>query len=227
MSKEIVTYILVVGLVLAVCTLGIKAQSFHLPGNHQDYEPTQPIAFSHGLHAGEMAIDCLYCHYGAEQSRHAGIPASSVCMNCHKFVTATWGAIQAEDKLATEEERPRNPVVSTELNKLYAALQLDGPEEIAAWDPAAVAADPAAFNTPLPWVKVHNLPDFAYFDHRAHVNVGLECQKCHGNVETMERVRQVETLAMGWCVNCHRLYNEIGIDARPVHASIDCSTCHY
>lgn len=227
MSKEILTYILIVAFALGALSLGVKAQSYHLPGNHQDYEPTQPIAFSHRLHAGEMRMDCLYCHFGAEQSRHAGIPATNVCMNCHKFVTASFGAMQAEDRLATEEERPPRSIVSKELGKLYATLGLDGPEDIAAWNSDTSAADGSPEAKPIPWVKIHNLPDFVNFDHRAHVNVGVDCRKCHGSVETMERVRQVETLAMGWCVNCHRLYSEIGINAQPVYASVDCSTCHY
>ncbi len=227
MSKEIITYVLLIALALCAVSLGLKAQSYHLPGNHQDYEPTQPIAFSHRLHAGEMSIDCRYCHFGAESSRHAGIPATDVCMNCHKFVTSTFGAWQAEDRTATEEDRPAQPVISDELQKLYDTLRLEGPEAVAAWNPAEVEAAKAAIMEPMPWVKVHNLPDFVYFDHRPHLNVGLECQKCHGNIETMERVRQVESLAMGWCVNCHRKYSEIGVNARPVHASTDCTTCHY
>ena len=227
MTKEIWTYILAVGVVLSLLGVTIRAQSFHLVGNHQDYAPEQPVAFSHRLHAGEMSIDCQYCHTGAESSRHAGIPATNVCMNCHKFVTSTFGAMQAEDRMATEEERPVQPLISDELQKLYATLGLDGLEAVAAWNPAEVTVAETASMEPMPWVKIHNLPDFVYFDHRPHVNVGLSCQKCHGNVETMERVRQVETLAMGWCVNCHRKYSEIGVNAKPVHAPTDCTTCHY
>jgi len=77
------------------------------------------------------------------------------------------------------------------------------------------------------WTRIHSLPDFVYFDHRAHVNAGVVCQQCHGPVETMERVRQVSDLSMGWCVNCHRDANEKGIGGRRVNASINCSTCHY
>jgi hypothetical protein len=79
----------------------------------------------------------------------------------------------------------------------------------------------------IPWVRVHNLPDFAYFDHRAHVVAGVACQKCHGPVETMERVRQVESLSMGWCVNCHRDANLHGVAGKKVNASLDCAACHY
>jgi hypothetical protein len=217
MNRELVTYALLVGLALSVLALGAAARSFHLAGNQQDYEPVQPIDFSHRLHAGELRLDCLYCHHAADKSRHAGIPSADICMNCHQFVTAPLGAIQAEDKRALAEDRKPEQVVSAELAKIYRALALDLNRE----------ADAPLPEQPISWVKIHNLPDYVYFDHRAHVNAGVSCQKCHGNVESMERVRQVETLAMGWCVNCHRQANETGIGGKPVHASIDCTTCHY
>jgi hypothetical protein len=188
-----------------------------VPGNHQGYEPAQPIAFSHRLHAGELQISCLYCHAGAEQSRHAGIPASNVCMNCHKSVVASLGAVKDEDNQAAQEKRKPKLVVSTELRKLFDALALD----------EKLQPDPTKAPMPIAWVRVHNLPAFAYFDHRAHVNVGVACQRCHGAVETMERVRQVEDLSMGWCVNCHREASRSGVAGKKVHASIDCAACHY
>ena len=80
---------------------------------------------------------------------------------------------------------------------------------------------------PIAWKRIHKLPDFVYFDHRAHITASVQCQQCHGPIETMERVRQYETLSMGWCVNCHRDVNETGVAGRQVHASIDCVTCHY
>ena len=227
MSKDMHTYILAIGVALCLIALGSKARMIHLPGNHQDYEPEQPIAFSHRLHAGEMSIDCLYCHFGAEKSRHAGVPAVSTCMNCHSFVSATLGAVQAEDKLATEEGRKPALVISPELLKIYETLGIESLEQKAGWRQVFAERESSAAMESIPWVKIHNLPDFVYFDHRAHVNVGVACQKCHGNVESMERVRQVETLARGWCINCHRISNELGINAKPVHASTDCTTCHY
>ena len=217
MKHKITTYVLLVGIAMSLLALAAASRNFHLPGNQQGYEPEQPIAFSHRLHAGEMAIDCLYCHSAADKSRHAAVPAVSVCMNCHKFVTATLGAIQAEDKLAKKEERKPNPIVSTELAKIYQALGLD----------EKIERDPSLPTQPIQWIKIHDLPDFVYFDHRSHVTAGVECQTCHGNVESMERVRQVESLSMGWCVNCHRQANEIGVNGKPVQASLDCSTCHY
>jgi len=217
LSRAPLRYVLVIGLLLSLIALGMAARSYHLPDNHQDYEPEQPIAFSHRLHAGEMAIDCRYCHSGADKSRHAGIPAASICMNCHKFVTAPIGAIRAEDRKAEEEQRSPEPVVSPELAKLYDAMGLSDTLE----------PNPGKEAEGIAWVKIHNLPDYVYFDHRAHVSAGVACQTCHGSVETMERVRQVESLAMGWCVNCHRQVNQIGVQGKPVKASTDCSACHY
>ncbi len=212
-----VTIILLIGAVFSLATLVVRLGAFHLPGNHQGYAPEQPIAFSHRLHAGELMIDCKYCHHGAEISRHAGIPASSVCMNCHAVVTDTLGSLRAEDDLAKEEDRKPRRMVSSELQKLYDALALD--EEM----------KPKAGETPEPieWIKVHNLPDFVYFNHSAHVNAHVDCDRCHGAIETMERVRQVESLSMGWCVNCHRTVNSIGVAGITVDASLDCAACHY
>ncbi len=204
------TRILTVVLAIAVLFSGVllvsRAAIFHLPGNHQGYEPVQPIAYSHRLHAGEMQIQCQYCHFGADKSRHAGIPPASVCMNCHKFVTAPLGAVRAEDELAEKEKRSPRPIVSAELKKLSNAVTT---------------------STPIAWNRIHSLPDFVYFDHRPHVNAGVACQQCHGPVETMERVRQVADLSMGWCVNCHRQSNRTGVAGRRVNASINCSTCHF
>ncbi|HEU0140249.1 MAG TPA: cytochrome c3 family protein [Bryobacteraceae bacterium] len=217
MSARIVTLVLLIGLAYTLMLLGWRTSSFHLPENQQDYEPVQPIAYSHRLHAGELQIACQYCHFGAEKSRHAGIPAASVCMNCHRFVTAPLGALREEDELAKSEKRPPRAIVSAELQKLYDALALN----------AKMERDPAKQTQPIAWTKVHHLPDFVYFDHRPHVNAGVTCQECHGPVETMERVRQVPDLSMGWCVNCHRNANRTGVAGKPVQASIDCSACHF
>lgn len=217
LDNEVTGYVLLAGFVLAVAGLFVAARNLHLPGNHQGYEPPQPIQFSHRLHAGELAIDCRYCHFGADKSKYAGIPAANLCMNCHRFVTAPLGAVHAEDKRATAENRKPNRVISPELQKLYDALGLN----------ADLQPDAGKTPKPIAWVRIHNLPDFVYFDHRPHVDAGILCQTCHGNVETMERVRQVPTLAMGWCVNCHRQANETGVQGKPVHAPVDCTACHY
>lgn len=217
MITRVWTLVLLVALSGSVMVLIPRTGAIHLPGNQQDYEPPQPIAFSHRLHAGELQISCLYCHAGAETSRHAGIPAASTCMNCHKLVAAPWGAIRAEEELAKKENRQPHSVVSPEIQKLYDALGLN----------ERMQPDPTKSMRPIVWNKVHNLPDFVYFDHRAHVNAGVSCQQCHGPVETMERVRQVQNLTMGWCVNCHRDVTRNGLAGKKVNASIDCSTCHY
>jgi hypothetical protein len=206
MRSRVLTIVLGFAVVFSVMLLASRAAMFHLPGNHQGYEPVQPIAYSHRLHAGELQIQCQYCHFGADKSRHAGIPPASVCMNCHKFVTAPLGAVRAEDELAEKEKRAPRPVVSAELRKLYGAV--NGAQ-------------------PIAWTRIHSLPDFAYFDHRPHVNAGVACQQCHGPVESMERVRQVSDLGMGWCVNCHRDASRTGIAGRRVNASTNCSTCHF
>lgn len=217
MVGRIVTILLLLGVVLSTTVLVRRLAVYNLPGSQQGYQPAQPIAYSHRLHAGELQIPCLYCHSGAETSRHAGIPAVSTCMNCHKFVTAPLGAVRAADALAEAEGRQREVVVSPELRKLYDVLALDD----------RLQPDPGRTPAPVAWTKVHTLPDFVYFDHRSHVSVGLECQRCHGPVETMERVRQVESLGMGWCVDCHRESNRIGVGQVEVRASLDCVTCHY
>ena len=217
MGSRVVTLVLLLGLALSLLLLVPQISARRLPGNQQGYEPVQPVAFSHRLHAGELQVGCLYCHAGAEKSRHAGIPPANVCMNCHRFVTAPLGAIRAEDDLARKEGRKPRPVISPELGKLYAALALD----------EGMQPDPGKEPRPLAWTRVHTVPDFVYFDHRPHVSAGIMCQQCHGPVETMERVRQAEPLTMGWCVNCHREVTRTGVAGKKVAASIDCSTCHY
>jgi respiratory nitrate reductase gamma subunit len=211
------TIVLLVGLTFSLLALVPRLHGTHFPGNDQGYEPVQPIAFSHRLHAGEMQISCLYCHHEAEKSRHAGIPAASVCMNCHYLVTAPLRNVRAEFDLARQEKRPPRTVVSPELQKLFTALGLDD----------KLKPDPAKPSRPIRWVKVHNLPAYVRFDHRAHVSAGVDCQHCHGAVETMERVRQVKNLSMGWCVQCHRDATENGVAGKHVRASNDCTTCHH
>ncbi len=206
MTHRTTTIVLVVAIAVTMSLLVARVKGVHMPSNHQGYEPAQPIAYSHRLHAGELQIACLYCHAGAEKSRHAGVPAASVCMNCHRFVTAPLGALRAEERIAGNEGRRPRSIVSPELKKLF---------------------DATRESKPIAWVRVHNLPDFVYFDHRAHVGAGVTCQSCHGPVETMERVRQTADLRMGWCVNCHRDAAKNGVAGRAVQPSIDCSTCHY
>jgi len=71
---------------------------------------------------------------------------------------------------------------------------------------------------PIPWIKVHDVPDFVHFTHKRHIKAGLACQECHGAVEKMDRVTRVSTLKMPWCVDCHT--------QRKVENGRDCLTCH-
>ncbi|HSI91189.1 MAG TPA: cytochrome c3 family protein [Adhaeribacter sp.] len=131
-------------------------------GIQQNYQPKQPIAFSHKLHAGDHKIDCNYCHTSAYKSKNANIPSANICMNCHSQIKKE----------------------SAEIQKIYTAIEK---------------------KRPIEWVRIHNLPELAYFNHSQHTQVGgIECQTCHGPIETMEVVYQYSPLTMGWCINCHR-----------------------
>ncbi len=178
-------------------------------GVQQGYAPTQPIAFSHKVHAGDFKIDCNYCHTGVRTSKNANIPSVNICMNCHSSIVKITGATE----------------LSTEIQKIY---------------------DAKTNNTPIEWVRVHNLPDLAYFNHAQHYNVGgITCQTCHGLVEEMEVVRQFSNLTMGWCIDCHRkteikvdngyyeklveLHNISSKDPMMVKdiGGLECAKCHY
>lgn len=162
---------------------------FSQVGDNQGYEPDQPVAFSHKLHVGDNGIQCLYCHSGAEKSRTAGIPAASVCMNCHSNIRKD----------------------SPEIQKIKTALDQ---------------------NKSIEWTKVHRLADFVYFNHSQHVVAGkIQCQACHGPVETMTRMRQDQPLTMGWCLDCHRK-SDVVVHATKVKkesdiGGADCAKCHY
>lgn len=187
-------------------------------GYNQGYAPVQPLAFSHRLHSGDLAIQCLYCHSGAEKGVSAGIPAASTCMNCHLFVSAAWIQVKAEEQQAEQEKRDIRPVVSAELQKLYDAIGYS----------TATMAYQDEPGTPLEWVRVHDLPDFVFFDHSRHIAAEVACQACHGPVETMETVYQAADLSMGWCVACHRQVNRgENVAAKGEYASISCAVCHY
>jgi hypothetical protein len=208
------TLLLLAGLTGCLVLFVARLCGYHLPGNQQGYAPVQPIAFSHRQHAGDLQISCLYCHCGAERSPHAGIPATSLCMNCHRFATAATETVRAEAEQARQEGRPPRRLISPELQKLYDALGLDD----------RLQPDPHKAQQPVAWVKVHNLPAYTRFDHRSHLQAGVECASCHGPVETMDRVRQAADLSMGWCVNCHR--ERSGVAHKP-STGTDCATCHH
>ena len=212
--------LLSIAVVAVYALLWPRLAETRLPGNNQGYAPEQPIQYSHRLHAGELGIDCLYCHGAAEKGRHAGIPSADVCMNCHAFVKAPWGAVKTEMDVAKSEGRPARDIVSAELRKLYNAMGLND----------KLVRDESLAPQPIRWKQVHRLPDFTYFDHSVHVAAGLDCQKCHGPVESMERMRQHSTLSMGWCVDCHREMNANQEPSAPgpkLDASTSCAACHY
>ena len=191
-------------------------------GVQKGYAPTQPIAYSHELHAGKYKINCQYCHSGADKSKQATIPSASTCMNCHAHV-------QAKEKY--------NGTVSPEIQKIYTAV---------GWDPEKRAYIPDYKKQPIKWIRIHNLPDHAYFNHSQHVKIGkVECQACHGPVETMKVVSQQRSLQMGWCINCHReakvdvannkyyeeLHKNLKAEGKSItvaqNGGLECAKCHY
>jgi len=165
-------------------------------GRTQNYQPVQPIYYSHKVHAGVNQISCLYCHGSAQDSKHAGIPSVNVCMNCHMAIKEYSG-----DAILKENGGSVNG--TAEIQKLY---------KYAGWNPDTKQYNPDNNRDgipdgarPIEWVKIHNLPDYVYFNHSQHVKVGKQqCQTCHGNIQEMPEVYQFTDLSMGWCINCHR-----------------------
>lgn len=171
------------------------------------YMPHQPVAYSHALHAGQLGIDCRYCHTSVETAGFAAIPPTQTCMNCHQKVRAK------SEKITPVKES-------------------------------------FATGMPIPWVRVHDLPDYVYFNHSAHVARGVGCVSCHGRVDRMEEVSQEKPLTMGWCLDCHRnpephlrpvefvtkmdwvpsedptLLGKRLREERNINPSTDCVTCH-
>ncbi len=190
------------------------------PIQKREYNPVQPIAFNHKLHAGDNAINCQYCHSGVERSKTAGIPSVNVCMNCHKGIS-------------------KGPTTGTaEIAKIYDA---------AGWDPEKGEYNKP--QKPIKWIKVHNLQDFVFFSHQQHVKVGKqECATCHGDLKEMAAAKQVQPLTMAWCIDCHRKTEVPGMKDNPYYESlhkklaekfkgqpitvdkmggIECGKCHY
>ncbi len=158
-------------------------------GVETGYQPVQPIAYSHKVHAGDNKIDCNYCHSSARHSKTSGIPSANVCMNCHMMIDGS--EVKNESGQLKYDGEP-----SPEIAKIYASVGWDG-------DTKKYIEDYE--QTPIKWVRVHNLPDLAYFNHAQHVTAGkVKCQTCHGPVEEMEEVYQYSELTMGWCIECHR-----------------------
>ncbi|HEY0029274.1 MAG TPA: c-type cytochrome [Bacteroidia bacterium] len=196
------------------------------PEQKRSYQPEQPIAFSHKIHAGDNAINCQYCHSGVERSKTAGIPSVNVCMNCHKGI-----------------QKGKLPGGTEEIAKIYEAAGFD-----------VKSGSYNKPQRPIKWVKVHNLQDFVFFSHQQHVKVGKqECATCHGDVKDMTVAKQVQPLTMAWCIECHRTTEVPGMKDNPYYESIhkrlaekfkhapkgerkitvdkmggiDCAKCHY
>ena len=155
-----------------------------------NYEPVQPIYYSHKVHAGINQINCLYCHGNAWESKSATIPSVNVCMNCHKTINEYAKGPKLYDKEGQEING------TAEIAKLYKYAGFD-PNKPNDWDPSKAK--------PIEWVRIHNLPDHVYFNHAQHIKAGnVQCQTCHGNIPEMDEVKQFSELSMGWCINCHR-----------------------
>lgn len=199
-------------------------------GVDQGYMPVQPIHYSHKIHSGANQIECKYCHSSARVSKHSGIPSLNVCMNCHKNIAEYNGEEDIENGYTKE-------FYTKEIKKLYDAVGWD--EENQAY---------TGVSKPVKWVRIHNLPDFVYFNHAQHVQVGgVECQTCHGPVQEMEVMYQHSSLTMGWCINCHRetnvkveeneyyakihdeLSKKYGVEKLTVAqmGGLECGKCHY
>ena len=198
-------------------------------GVDQGYAPVQPIHYSHKIHAGDNQIDCNFCHSSARKSKTAGIPSLNVCMNCHKNIS------EVAPETATEEYSKE--FYDGEIAKLYKAVGWDAAEQ-----------QYTGKTEPVKWVRIHNLPDFVYFNHSQHVTVaGVACQTCHGEIQTMEVVEQFAPLTMGWCINCHKETN-VNLETNEYYAKIheelskkygvekltiaelggiECGKCHY
>lgn len=199
-------FIFIVVFVVAGVSFKTVIDGLYSIGIQQGYQPKQPIAFSHKIHAGTYEINCKYCHTGVMKNKSANIPSPNICMNCHSQIKVGTNTGEAE------------------IAKIYAAVEN---------------------NKPIEWVRVHNLPDLAYFNHAQHVNVGgIECQTCHGPIQEMDVVKQYSLLTMGWCIDCHRKTDintkgnayydkliELHDAKKPMkvedNGGLECAKCHY
>jgi len=179
---------LMIGILVLFCFGGYTTINAAMGlGRMNGYQPEQPIYYSHKVHAGTNQISCLYCHGGAQDSKHSNVPSVNTCMNCHMAIKEYKG-----DPIVKEDGSAVNG--TAEIQKLYS---------YAGWNPDKKVYDQPG--KPIEWVKIHNLPDHVYFNHSQHVKVGKQnCQTCHGNIQEMGEVAQYSDLSMGWCINCHR-----------------------
>lgn len=228
-SKGVIAFVVFALVVFGGYTTVNNAISLN---RQQNYAPQQPINFSHATHAGLQQIDCQYCHDGARRSKHSVIPAANTCMNCHRAVKygSNYGSAELTKIFASAAYDPNtdtyyNPDTMSmeQLEQMYKTwiadsymaeeglngLDSKGEDLVEEeWEGIVSSLTTDVKETlygPIPWVRIHNLPDHAYFNHAQHVTVGqLECQTCHGPAEEMEVMYQYSPLSMGWCINCHR-----------------------
>ncbi|MEK9755970.1 MAG: c-type cytochrome [Bacteroidota bacterium] len=227
LKNQFLLFVLVVGFLLssAYFTYGYLMQV----GIDRGYAPIQPIHYSHKIHAGANQIECKYCHSSARVSKHSGIPSLNVCMNCHEYIAEYNGEEDLENGYTRD-------FYTNEIKKLYYAVGWDEENQVYTGN-----------TQPVKWVRIHNLPDFVYFNHAQHAQVAnIECQTCHGPVEEMEIMYQYSPLTMGWCIDCHResnvdkdneyyqkvhdeLSKKYGVEKLTVAqlGGLECAKCHY
>ena len=166
-SNVLLPALCVTGLIAPLYVVLVVAYGFSPRTTDVGYEPVQPVEFSHEMHAGQLGLDCRYCHSTVEHAAKAAVPPTQTCFNCH-----------------------------TQIHK-------DSPKLTEArWGPSLWESYETGM--PVQWIRVHDLPDYTYFSHAAHVVRGVGCVECHGRIDKMEVVYQRETLSMGWCLACHR-----------------------
>ena len=205
-SNRAAVAVLVVVPVILVGVISVFAFYISPYNSQAGFAPRQPIPYSHKLHAGDLGIDCRYCHGNVERSPVAMVPPTEVCMNCHEKIL------------------PENPNI-------------------------LVVKESYVTGKPIPWERIHRLPQYVYFDHSIHVNSGIGCASCHGRIDHMDVVHQAKTLSMGWCLDCHRNPEKylrpedritdmawaaedqaaLGLELREqkqIHPTTDCSGCH-
>ncbi|MEN9841965.1 MAG: hypothetical protein RL376_1765 [Verrucomicrobiota bacterium] len=149
-----------IGLTVGIVTAGI---TYYATPKYTrvGYAPTQPVPFSHALHAGQLGVDCRFCHVGVDKSGVSSVPSAQTCMNCHSII------------------KTDSPLL-------------------------APVRESYATGNPVPWVKVHQVPDYVYFNHSVHIARGVSCVECHGQINEMDTLQHAKPLSMGWCLECHR-----------------------
>jgi hypothetical protein len=166
---------------LALAAAATVLSAYSGASSSQGRQPVQPINFPHPVHVQKLGMNCVYCHFAANKSPDPGMPAVSTCAGCHNLV--------GPDRPASDLGPKRT---SVELQKLWKYADIAG---------LGAGMGPKA--RPIPWVRIHKVPDYVQFPHMRHVNAGVTCQSCHGQVQNMTHVYQYASLNMGWCINCH------------------------